>query len=294
MIDLHLHTNNSDGTDTTEELLINAEKNKLEIISITDHDSIDAYYDIENKNLRNLYSGKIIVGAELKTHYNKVPIEVLAYGIDYTKMKILKIDMYDIQVKALEEFKRRGKNLGFKFDDSITVSRTDNTRKYASFVFAKEIMKYEENEQLLLSFGVKCDPVTFYRVHASNKNSVFYYDETEFSDSLDTVVKNIHDAGGLAFIAHPYLYPFEDKNKAIEEMLLEHNLDGLECEYPLFSNEERNELKLIAKKHNKFVSGGTDYHAKTKPNVMIGTGIDNNINISADLINDWIDKVNLF
>ena len=80
------------------------------------------------------------MGAELKTHYNKVPIEVLAYGIDYTKMKILKIDMYDIQVKALEEFKRRGKNLGFKFDDSITVSRTDNTRKYASFVFAKEIM----------------------------------------------------------------------------------------------------------------------------------------------------------
>ena len=137
MIDLHMHTNNSDGTDSTEELLLNAEKNKLNIISITDHDSIEAYYDIEKNNLRNL-------GAELKTHYNKVPIEVLAYGVDYTKLKIKKIEMYDIQVVALEEFKRRGKKLGLKFDDTIQISKTDNMRKFASFTFATEIFKYED------------------------------------------------------------------------------------------------------------------------------------------------------
>jgi len=47
MIDLHVHTNHSDGTDSLEELLKNAEKAKLEVISITDHDSIDAYLEIE-------------------------------------------------------------------------------------------------------------------------------------------------------------------------------------------------------------------------------------------------------
>ena len=46
MIDLHTHTNHSDGTDSVEELLLNAEKKKLEIISITDHDSVDAYYEL--------------------------------------------------------------------------------------------------------------------------------------------------------------------------------------------------------------------------------------------------------
>ena len=70
MIDLHTHTKYSDGTDSVEELLINAENKKLEIISITDHDSIDVYSDLEKENIRKLYSGKIIVGTELKTYYN--------------------------------------------------------------------------------------------------------------------------------------------------------------------------------------------------------------------------------
>lgn len=43
MIDLHIHTSHSDGTDTVEELLKNAEKKHIEVISITDHDSIDTY-----------------------------------------------------------------------------------------------------------------------------------------------------------------------------------------------------------------------------------------------------------
>ena len=77
MIDLHLHTVHSDGTDSVKELLENAERNKIEIISITDHNSVDAYYEIEqNPEIRNIFSGKIIVGCELKTTYNKVNIEI--------------------------------------------------------------------------------------------------------------------------------------------------------------------------------------------------------------------------
>ena len=58
MIDLHMHTNHSDGTDTVEELLKNAENSNLEIISITDHDSIDAYYELEKyPEIRKLYKG---------------------------------------------------------------------------------------------------------------------------------------------------------------------------------------------------------------------------------------------
>ena len=58
MIDLHTHTNHSDGTDSVEEILKNAEKNNIEILSITDHDSVDAYFELErNPNLRQLFSG---------------------------------------------------------------------------------------------------------------------------------------------------------------------------------------------------------------------------------------------
>ena len=54
MIDLHLHTRHSDGADSVEDLLINAEKLNLEVISITDHDTIGAYKEIENNKDYNV------------------------------------------------------------------------------------------------------------------------------------------------------------------------------------------------------------------------------------------------
>ena len=103
MIDLHIHTTYSDGTDSVEELLKKAEDNQLEVISITDHDEVGSYFELEkDKKLRNLYSGKIIIGAELKTVWNRVPIEILAYGIDYKKLRIHKINMKELQKEVLE------------------------------------------------------------------------------------------------------------------------------------------------------------------------------------------------
>ena len=87
----------------------------------------------------------------------------------------------------------------------------------------------------------------------------------------------------------------ENNNKfeEIEKILNEYKLDGLECEYPLFSREERDTLESLCRKYNKFTSGGTDYHAKAKPNISIGTGIDNNININNEYIDSWINKVKI-
>ena len=295
MIDLHMHTLHSDGTDTVEELLINAENHGLEIISITDHDSVDSYKILEDEKIRKLFSGKIIIGAELKTHYNGIPIEVLGYGVDYKTLRIHKMDLQMIQENALKEFKRKGKELGFKFDDSISIDVINPTRRFASFTFAIEIFKYEENKKLLFSMGPECDEATFYRVHASNKNSVFYSDETMYYISYEETIKRIHAAGGLAFLAHPLLYPYENDNKfdEIEKILKKYELDGLECEYSLFNEKERAEIKSLCRKYNKYISGGTDYHAKNKPNIEIGRGIDGNIQIGKKLIEDWINKVKL-
>ena len=110
---------------------------------------------------------------------------------------------------------------------------------------------------------------------------------------MKEIIDIIHDAGGIAVLAHPLLYPFdgEDKLTEIETILKNYDLDGLECEYPLFSNEERHSLKNIIIKYKKYMTGGTDYHAKNKPNIKIGTGINNNIYIKAEYIEEWINKV---
>ena len=118
MIDLHMHTKYSDGSDSVEEILKKAENKKIEVISITDHDSVNAYYELdENPKLKELYSGKIITGIEMMSSYRGVSIEVLGYGIDYKNIKIPKIDIEEIQKNILENMKQVSKKLGLKYNE---------------------------------------------------------------------------------------------------------------------------------------------------------------------------------
>ena len=82
MIDMHIHTNNSDGTDSVKELLEKAENLQLKYISITDHDTCRSYDELKNANYTNLFSGTIVKGIEMKVFYNGGTIEVLCYKID--------------------------------------------------------------------------------------------------------------------------------------------------------------------------------------------------------------------
>lgn len=293
MIDLHTHTNHSDGTDSVEKLLLNAEKKKLEIISITDHDSVDAYYELENNpNLRKLFSGKILPGCEMKTHYKKVPIEVLAYGIDYKKLNIHKADIDKMQIDVLEKYKVICDELGLKYDkEELYVDKNNPKKQWASFSLANELLKYEENKEIIKEIG-DFIPTTFYRVHQSNVNSPFYYDETVASIDLNETIKRIHEAGGLAFLAHGFVYPYENKIEVLDEILKTTEIDGLECVYTLFSKEEIKIAFDLCKKYNKYSSGGSDYHAKNKPTVELGIG-ESNIIVTKDIIKEWLDESKL-
>ncbi len=292
MIDLHMHTNHSDGTDSVEELLKKAEAKKLEIISITDHDSVGAYYELEKRpELRNLFSGKIIIGSELKTCYKRVPIEILGYGIDYNKIRVHEVDDEKMQKEILEQMKQVAKNLGLKFDeDSTYIDRQDPTKQWAAFTMGTELLRHEENKNIIKEIG-EFAPEEFFRVHESNMDSPFYFDETYASLEISELIYRIHEAGGLAFLAHGYIYPFKNKDEVIEEILSTTQIDGMECIYTSFSEEEKEKAYKLCKKYNKYMSGGTDYHAKNKPNIDLGSGVNNNIKIEKEFIKAWEDKV---
>lgn len=292
MIDLHIHTNYSDGTDTVEELLKKAEEIKLDIISITDHDSVGSYFEIEkNPELRKLFSGKIIIGSELKSVWNKVPIEIIGYGMDYKKLQIHKIDNEKLQKEVLEKLKKVAKKIGLKYDEKNTyIDINDPAKQWGAFTIGKELLNYEENLEKIKEIG-EFTPTSFFRVHQSNKKSPFYVDETYASLNANEVIKRIHDAGGLAFLAHGYIYPFDDKDTTIEEILKNTDIDGMECIYTEFSDEERKKAIKLCEKYNKYMSGGTDYHAKNKPYIELGKGRNNNVNIPKSVIVSWKDKV---
>lgn len=291
MIDLHMHTIHSDGTDTVEELLQIAEKQKLEVISITDHNDIGAYKELEKNSVREKFSGKIIPGVEISTSYKNIMIEVLGYGIDYKKIKIHKINHETIQRKVLQQLKDKAKELGLKFNEKIEIDMKDPCKIFAGSVFSRELLKYKENEEIIQEKLEKFTDVTFFRVHQCNPESPFFIDESKECLSIEEAIEKIHNAGGLAFLAHPFMYPYKNKEQVIEEILMNTQLDGLECEYVEFSREERDILIDIARRNKKLVSGGTDYHHNNKPNIQMGTGKNNNILISRDFIKEWENKV---
>lgn len=292
MIDLHTHTNHSDGTDSVEKLLKKAEERNLEIISITDHDSIGAYLELEAKpNLRKIFSGSIITGVELRAVYQKTNIEILGYGIDYHKLHIKKINLFQIQQDTLAYFKEVAQKIGVKYEEEISVKKDDPTCRFASATFARSVLKYKENQKIFEEMGLPFEEESFYRVHESNPKSPFYCENIQYYPSLEEVVDDIHKAGGLAFLAHGYLYPFTNKAKTIEEILATTKIDGAECEYPEFTEEERRQIKILCQKYHKLQSGGSDYHAKNKPHIEMGSGIQNNLVIPVSLVETWKDCV---
>ena len=94
MIDLHMHTTYSDGTENCETVLKKCQQKNLDYISITDHNTALVYKELENKNVKDFYNGKIIPGIELNTKVLNIPIEILGYGIDYAKMNNLVKKVY--------------------------------------------------------------------------------------------------------------------------------------------------------------------------------------------------------
>ena len=147
-----------------------------------------------------------------------------------------------------------------------------------------------ELAKILKKIG-KIDRKTFYREHEGNKKSPFYYNTSKYYDDCQTLINKIHEAGGLAFLAHGLIYSFDDNRYYIEKILKTTDIDGLECIYPLFSYNDRKFMITLCKKYKKFMSGGSDYHANNKPTTSMGTGINNNILVEKKLVKDWINYV---
>jgi len=269
LIDLHMHTHYSDGTDQVVEILQKCEEKKLSLISITDHDGVEAYFELEKINIKDYYSGEIITGAEYKTLYNNQAVEVIGYGIDPYQLRDLNKTIRENrnvnkQIRYLEHLMEIGKKLKLKFNDNLKIKES---KFFASNVFIEEIFRYPENIAILKQHGVEKNFTSenFYRLALKNPESVFFAGDVSDYLPMREVIKKIQEAGGLAFLAHPLIYAFKNPLKETEKIIQEYSeLDGIECYHNAFSEEETDSLIRLAKKYQKYISGGSDYHGERK------------------------------
>ena len=292
MIDLHMHTKKSDGSDTTEELIKKAEGMKLKYISITDHDNIHAHEEIRDRHLEKNFSGKIITGIEIKCIYKKRTIEVLGYKYDLNKMSEWVTNFYKdkfkevLQRKYFDKTYDACKQLGFKLTEKDKIDWNPKT-DWASFTIYSDLKKYKENEGVYAD-DILNDFTTFNKKYCSDMNSILYIDKSDDYPSLETAIKAIKDAGGLVFVAHVFIYKaIKDKEAFINDLIENYDIDGFECYHSEFTDDQIQYLLNLTKEKGLLRSGGSDYHGINKIRIDMATG-KGNLKIDASLVEDWI------
>ena len=262
--DLHIHTTYSDGERSVESLLEHAQQKNLKKLSITDHDCVDAYFEIMQKNLSTKYDCEILVGCEFGCLDCDVPIEVLGYGFDLQQMKNY-LDEYGFpQSKRdrihCQNFVNVAKMLGIDVDFDYERDYKNAKKDMKFLMLYLDLLKNQTFYDVLKSenpsFVEKAS--YFMRFGINNPNSQFYQTTAQLFPSAKKVADVIHKCGGLCFLAHPYQYG-EYMVKILEN--LKNDIDGVEC-YHFTSLEPHKQQYLFdfCKQNNLLISGGSDYH----------------------------------
>lgn len=291
MIDMHIHSNNSDGTKTVKEILVQAQQLGLNTISFTDHETCNAYEELEQIDVNKYFNGKIIRGVELKSQYKDIVMDVLGYGIDCNKMEQYLIECYkdtskaQIQEKQVKEFYEIGAKMGLILLP-IEELQWDKTKEWGSVVFYEEMKSHIQNKDKLPadlweSFR------NFKQNHYHIKGNPFYIDRAKNYPKIERIIEIIHNSGGKAFIAHIFEYnEIENKISELEEIVSKYDIDGIECYYTNFTAEQHEQVLEFTKKHNLLISGGSDYHGDNKPGIELGVGR-GNLQVPDNILEDW-------
>ena len=287
MIDLHIHSIYSDGSKTIEEILKICEEKKIEYISITDHNTVKQYYDEALQN-KNIFSVKVIKGVELNAVFQDKNIEILGYNITPDIIKKWCKNYYsEEKLKKQQEIcYKRLLNICDKQNliyDKTKIERTKETG-YIEISIYNELMRHKENYKILGEFTESLS--VFFRKGLANPKSKYFVNRIEFRPKYEEVIDIIHKSGGKAFLAHPFEYKFKNTISFIDELRKEKELDGIECFHPSANQEQRNILVQYAKSHNLYISGGSDYHGDSKPDIKIGIGR-GNLEVSKEIL-EWI------
>jgi len=263
MIDLHIHTIYSDGSNTVEEIFKIAKSINLDTIAITDHDTLLAIK--EARKYENDFNIENISGVEISTRYkDDRELHVLGYLFDDENEELLALLKWIRKTRKERNVKLISllNELGYKisFDDLIRVAKKEKNigrPHFARLLIERGYFKtFDEVFMELLAEG---------RPGYINRESISPYE----------AIKTIHNAGGVAVLAHPLSYHFK-KRSDVKELLVDlvrHNLDGIEAEYVTYNKADIVWLKKQAIDLNIVITGGSDYHGKYKPHISLGKGL---------------------
>lgn len=271
MIDLHSHTNQSDGTLSAAELVSAAVDAKLEALAITDHDTFAGY------DLAGPYAAEsgldLVCGIELSTKYGRQSVHLLGYFLNGGPA-----DEFRGWITGLQSSRHlRNKEL------------VDKLRSKGFDITVEEVYRRGGNlpgrphfAALLLEKGYVSSLQQAFDDYLDASASCYVpRDEPSFAEGAERIVAG----GGLPSLPHPGRV--SKQPPVLEEIVQDMRKLGLRCIEAYHSDHSAQDFQFyqsLAQRYSLGVTGGSDFHGSTKPGVALGTGIGGRLSVPREVL----------
>ncbi|MEA2012255.1 MAG: PHP domain-containing protein [Verrucomicrobiota bacterium] len=260
-IDLHTHSSVSDGTFSPTELANEAKRVGLRAIALTDHDTTDGIADFTKTCEKNGIEG--IPGVEISTSWYSSSLHIVGLFIDPDNGVLNKLLSEIRENRDLRNRKMVSKlnKLDYRITLEELIEESGDEKVIGRPHFAA----------ILIRKGYFETPSEVFNELLGDRKKGFV---PRYLPMPGVGISAIHAAGGLAIWAHPYSMqnvPCSVTRKTCKT-LIKHKLDGIECYYTSFSDKDRENAMTMVRDYNLLVSGGSDFHGKNTPDVVLGLG----------------------
>ncbi|MCL1156895.1 PHP domain-containing protein [Shewanella inventionis] len=249
LADLHSHTTASDGQLTPTQLIARAIEKGVEMFAITDHDTVGGLAEAHVANLAHDTPLSLINGCEISTRWNSYDIHIVGLNIDITHSGLLDFLAHQRQLRDI-----RAQEIG----ERLAKAGIDGAYEGAKAIAGDAALSRGHYARWLADNGHASDmPSVFKRFLARGKTG---YVPNNWGD-MASAIAHIHQAGGLAVLAHPSGYKLSVKwLKRLVREYAEAGGDAMEVVLGQQTLDDRNNLIALSKQNNLLGSVGSDFH----------------------------------
>lgn len=258
-IDLHVHSDKSDGTMTPSQVAAYAAQKGLTAFALTDHDTVSGVAEAASAAVD--LGIRLVPGIECSTDYMGKDIHIVGLFIDPGDKALLqRLEMLaEVRLKRNHEMLKKLNEKGI----SITLEQVAER-------FQKSILTRAHFARYLAEEGYTSSMADAFDRYLGDHACCFV---KKAQQPPRAAIEMLHQAGGVAVLAHPMLYRFSDQNlDLLVRHLKAHGLDAIEAIYSTHSLAEERKVRALAKRYHLALSGGSDFHGANKKGIDLGCG----------------------